>query len=352
MQIDETIGSLFYSCIDGKNNTFSYECMRLGMRSIINAQTLLPIMESLEVLFLQSNEQIQSVGIFTCHPLGHMAGEIAVQQGIAFADVVRTCDRRCDFGCTHGAFVAAMLTQPSFLDNVDGLCSEFEDSDVSRDLSSCAHAVGHGLDEVLSQDIVRALSYCDKMQGEGARHACGQGAIMDNLVGLPDRPRTTVVTQEEVMDFCGGLPGVYKKECFDSAGAYASKISKDEKEAKTFCDTVPSESKAPCIYSLGSVVYFLFRHDTKAMSDYCMSFEPGVQMSCLQGALDTSVGESDPFSYGRSVCEQLAADTRRQCFSFLGDRMRWAQGSVQADTACSALSPADTQACRAPYEHP
>jgi hypothetical protein len=357
-QITQTAGvsarvhELFALCANKKDRNFSYECMREGLQDMTSAQTLLPVMESLEALFLQSNEQIQSVGIFTCHPLGHMVGEIAIKKGMVFADVVRTCDRKCDFGCTHGAFVGELRKNSSFLSNITALCEQFENSDAQREMASCAHAVGHGLSEVISGDIARVLSYCDQMHGEGARHACGQGAIMDNLVGLPDRPREVVLTQEDLMNFCSGLPGAYKKECFDASGMYASKISKDEKAAQTFCDDVPNDSRLPCVYSLGSVVYFLFRHEAVSMREYCMSFEKDLQMSCLQGAIDTSVGESDPFSYGRSLCEALTGDARIECFSFLGDRLRWAQGNVQADTACSALLPADAQVCRVPYEHP
>lgn len=351
-QVQDAIEQMLYDCIEYEYNRFSYECMRRGLRLVIHPHVLQPVMEYLDELFLQSDERLQMAGIYTCHPLGHIVGEIAIEQGMVFADVVRTCDRRCDFGCTHGAFVGELRKNSSFLSNITALCEQFENSEAQREMASCAHAVGHGLSEVFSQDITRVLSYCDQMRGVGARHACGQGAIMDNLVGLPDRPRETVLTQEELMSFCSGLPGVYKKECFDASGMYASKISKDEKAAQTFCDDVPKDSRLPCVYSLGSVVYFLFRHEAVSMREYCMSFEKDLQMSCLQGAIDTSVGESDPFSYGRSLCEGFTGDARIECFSFLGDRMRWAQGNVQADTACSALLHADAQVCRVPYEHP
>lgn len=337
--------ALFQNCARD-TESFDYDCLRQGLTPLVTSDTLTLVITSLEEIFSSNSVSLQTHGALTCHPSGHMAGEIAVQKGIAFSQVTQLCDAACDYGCTHGAFVVTLRRDPAFLGKVGSLCDDFRSSGVSRQMSSCGHVVGHGLAEVFGVDTAAALGYCRQLDNESARHACGQGVMMEHLVGLPDRPKQTQLSLDTVLAFCRSLPSAYVRECFDGVGTYAGRVTQNVEQAKMICTRVPVESMDACVQSLGGVVYYHFRHEPEKMSAYCGSMGMSSLLFCIRGALETNAGERSRLTYGRALCETLTGEVRRDCFSYFVEQVGMAWGSRVREDTCDALNREDKPVCQ------
>lgn len=343
-EIEQNIVEIYEECAKTSGSTFNYPCVREKLYPLVTRVSLETIMEVMEKV-LQSNESLVKHGLYTCHPSGHVIGEIAMQKRIPFSDIVKQCGRLCDYGCAHGAFITQMKTSPFSRESINTFCEEYEGTQVLRDMTSCSHIVGHGLGEIYASDIEKSFPYCDGMRDNFSRHSCGQGVIMEHFVGLPDKPKLTPLTEESILSFCESLPGVYKDECYDTAGTYTAQIDSYTLGAKTICDKVPELSRQKCMYSLGSVTFFFYRSDSSRMLTFCKQFQGELELSCLKGAIETSVGETDAFTFGASICDKLQSNERDTCFSFFGDQMEWAKGAPYREQKCQTLSPVDAKAC-------
>lgn len=337
--------SAFLECAARSKDVFAYDCMRSNLDSLLGAFSVKEIAVALEEIFSSPAVTPEKYGSFTCHAVGHIVGELAIERGNDFVSASAECGRSCDYGCAHGALVAKVRDQEDFLGALGSFCNSYESSAIRREAVSCSHILGHGLGELLAGDARGAIVYCNKIREDGARNACGQGVIMEHFLGLPNEPRGKSLKLEEVLKFCKNLPGVYKKECYDNVGFYASRISKNETEALTICDQVPKDSKEACVFSLGSVVYFLHRNSPSDMNSYCNNFNETLKENCVQGAIETAVGEEDSFTYGKFLCETAGGDWRRECFSFLGDRLGWAKGVSYREKSCAQLPEEDKNSC-------
>ncbi len=338
------VRSLFALCARAEV-PFDYDCLRRGMLPLVTEDTLMDVLGVLQDVFAQPNVSLKTHGALTCHPSGHVAGEIAVEKGIEFSRVSTLCGAICDYGCVHGALVATLRHDHEFLAKVGSLCDAFRASETVRQMSACGHAVGHGLAEVFASDFPNALAYCDKFQNESVRSACGQGSMMEHLIGLPDRPKNMNLLLDDILSFCGGLAGRYKEECFDNVGTYAGHVTQDVFEAKNICTRVPSSSRMKCVQSLGGVVYYQFQHSPLALSAYCTSMGDAASLACILGAIDTSVGESRSMEYGRILCEQMRGTTQKRCFAYYGTQVASSWGSAVQKEKCSQLNNENASAC-------
>jgi len=316
------------------------------MKPLVSERTLDPIMRQLEAIFSSPNISLQSHGALTCHPSGHVVGEIAAQKGIPFSRITQQCGSSCDYGCSHGGLVTTLRQDPLFLENVKALCDKLTITGAGREISSCGHVVGHGLGELFANNVIKSLGYCDKLEDSSARHACGQGVMMEHLVGLPDRPKEGDLSIDAVLIFCGSLPDHYKKECFDAVGTYAGRVTQNVDQAKHVCEHVPVASVPSCTQSLGGVVYYQFRHDSAQMSEYCASMGQDLVLPCIRGAIDTNVGEKNRLDYGRALCEFMDGVSREACFTYFGMQVAMAWGSSVRSSICNTLSGEDALACQ------
>jgi hypothetical protein len=177
---EKQVFAVYTNCADQSKGSFEYACLRKNIHDLVDATTLAPLLEIFENI-LQSDNAFQKYGVYTCHPSAHVVGEIAMKKGISFSTIQTQCGRSCDYGCVHGAFVVSLSKAPITPESIRSFCSEYSDSEVRRDMTSCGHIVGHGLGELFAFDISKGLSLCDSMP-EIARHACGQGFIMQHFV--------------------------------------------------------------------------------------------------------------------------------------------------------------------------
>lgn len=170
---------------------------------------------------------------FFCHETAHAIGRSSLvvheeQIAAAFADGYDVCD----FGYYHGIIEAAAgsLTDDEFTAAVPNLCAELASVDRLFFLQ-CTHGLGHAAARRANNDMVRALEFCDAIEGspaypaellDGALNACGTGVTMEwfavaGAVGRADGEAVSPAV-ESLRDVCLAVPDKWAPECLEYVG--------------------------------------------------------------------------------------------------------------------------------------
>jgi hypothetical protein len=82
------------------------------------------------------------------------------------------------------------------------------------------------------------------------------------------------------------------------------------------------------------------------MYAYCSQFPNADRVSCIRGAIETSVGETEAMEFGRELCSlETNREQRAECFAFYGEQLEWAKGIEYRKDSCERLYALDHVAC-------
>ena len=313
----EKLISILNGC-QSRGGSMSYGCFRDRLAPLVKADHLGEIASSLETIFAQADPN--QYGVVSCHGSAHVLGEIAVSKGIEWKQIIKSCNRSCDYGCEHGAFSQLLREDRSFVDNLKDICAQFSDYDVSQykyETEGCYHIVGHSLGE-LYPDVALALNACGEFDMVWQRNNCAEGVLMDYFFGSTLSPAVFEGEEREIITFCNSLPQEYSQVCLENLGFYAYSIIPDKEKAAKTCLAIRENLQEPCFYSLGNRAFFALSESPEEAFRYC-SLTGTFINTCIKGVIEGDIAASKEAEFSLALCQLLGVKEQEECLRFLND---------------------------------
>jgi hypothetical protein len=268
-----------------------YYCYLKSIEQAIRANGLESMVEAFTQY--QGTEQGELLRGARCHSIGHLIGEVAVDEGIEPEILLRQCTTICpydmnsnvegvDLGCLNGASHAFLLSSQSVSQAQEYCATQSDDPEVE---AGCFHGVGHGIAELVQFNISDGLEKCNQLIGEEAQYQCGHAVLMEPLM-VEYAPLQTV--PEDMNSFCSTTPEIYQKSCYEFSGFLTFVRTADVFQATQTCSSVPSNYAKDCFFRLGEVATIRYGLKSTELADSCQAVQ-GLenQKACIEGIVST-----------------------------------------------------------------
>lgn len=321
----EFTSTLIYSCKEKTPKTESVKCLRGVVQQVLDRYKLADAIVALEA---SARQKYPESVVPKCHDEAHVLGELAGERTHDLGQVMLQCGRACGYGCIHGAVLGALRKDPTILDRLASICLPFISSNVSgQDYTACNHGLGHGFVEITERDSVKPFLLCDRLNADGAREQCATGGFMELFEPPFSLNEVTIALPKGFKVFCKSLPTNYQKMCFTRAGIYEYKKTEDVLKAQNVCEHLDIGLISECFTVLGSDLHFIFLGDVKKVWDACQTSNENKTISCLYGALDSSLVTDNSGELGIQLCQLATGRVNLLCLERLKERVERIHGS-------------------------
>jgi hypothetical protein len=317
-------------------NSLDYTCFKGGIRKSLNAGNLNLMMSTLEDVFSKQSGNSRPYGSLTCHGPAHAIGEVAFKKGITLTQVINSCDRKCDYGCLHGAFVTMIRNTPDFLNNYKAMCDQFQNNYIEKDLTSCYHILGHGIIDWVKGDVDRSIGLCKELESDSARTSCVQGVLMESLLGSDENSIPFDADKGDIVKYCSSLPADYSHLCYEMTGFYSYTLMTDKDRAANVCSEVPPHYQSNCFKNLGQRVFFEYTSSAEGIRNYC-GLLGKYRFNCILGAIESIVDFDPDLKLASVICDAEAGVNKEGCYKKLGDRIEYAYGKDKRVSFCNRV---------------
>ena len=194
-----------------------------------------------------------------CHETSHAIGRAALRTLGSVKVAFETGFDVCDFGYYHGIIEGAGgdRDDTAFRKLVPTLCADLATSSLIF-FEQCAHGLGHAAARRANNDMVKALSFCEELDGakllDDSRRGqallgCGTGVTMEWFAvrGLPTAsPEDYLPVVDNPREACVEVPERWMESCYEYIGNLASSADPvgSLTELAGWCET--SGMAAPC----------------------------------------------------------------------------------------------------------
>ncbi len=337
------IGDIVMSC-KGKQPVGEYiSCFKHAIRIPVKQLGIREVTESLAGEFSQEAHE-GSPGWVSCHDIGHMVGEIFVEEGGNVREGLAQCPQSCGFGCQHGVLFSAISKDPQFEERISSVCIQEEDGPPQQD-DACIHGIGHAVSELVGRDIEKARLYCERFSDDHQKRTCFSGVLME-IVGFPTAGREHLATTESWEQFCQQFPQLYMDQCFIDAGANAYGIHRDMAAAGSVCMSVPVDLRGDCVSSLGNIVYYTVDGSKVDYLGYCSLFPDAHRSHCYRGYIESDVISHPDAELSKELCLGLPERDRRDCLRMFGAKISYVYGHQAKDDVCLRMDNEYESSCR------
>lgn len=345
--LEERVVQILKDC-KGKSDTpnaLDATCAYKRLEKLVEKDTVDPIIAVLEKTFSEQESSVE-FGTTSCHNPAHIVGEIAYEKGMNFSDLLDVCSERCGFGCLHGGFIARFKeSSQDFLTGYKDICSNLEEP-TDRNIRSCWHIVGHGLNEFYRDDLEATNEKCMELPTEKARWHCFSGVRMEYLVGSPGNPSRIEYSAQNLLNFCEQFPVEFQDECYAEAPFYALKVAGDVDTSIEICKGLNLDriTRMKCASGAGAEYVTIYKNDPDSVYNYCLRHGEYFN-DCVWGALQVFSSEWDYLRNGARLCEIVNTGFRDQCFSYFGEGLEWWYDKEFRENICGELSEPEKNQC-------
>lgn len=246
------------------------------------------------------------------HSAAHLMGEVLYDtQGVSG---VLFCDQSFAFGCYHGFFSIAIVTEGlNLVTKLDAQCLSLD----KGKRSPCQHGIGHGVLQFLGYDhLNEALAECDRTERLGPMNGCPTGVFMEyNLRVLEDENGSLIATprpldQKDPYIPCESIPDRYRLSCYHELPSWWSTVLENNYAAVGELCTGISDPAilSGCLASVGGVIADRSGFDVTTVERECNTMSSNQYRNyCLIGAAQTFSWGEDTAPLASTICE-LADD--------------------------------------------
>jgi hypothetical protein len=245
------------------------------------------------------------------HELTHKLGELAVKkEGI---DGFGLCDSLLQFGCFHGAALAAVRingNSPNLIRELLEACKKN-----SKAPGSCFHGLGHAIIMIKQYDLMASYRECENILTGNDSYWCQDGASMENMSrSMAPAGLGKYGSEDDIYYPCNSIPKKYENVCVRNHVGYLYRMwGLDLVRAITFCKSsiFAEDTIKECIHILGSIIASDYVDNSENLIKKCQ-LAGTYQNSCIDGAV-TSHSMARLFDHAGKLCDTLKAPDYDAC---------------------------------------
>ena len=251
-----------------------------------------------------------------CHVLAHSLGHEAFKVYKTVAAASAHGDGTCWSGYYHGVYESYMsqFDDPKLLALMPTICKRPKSNPYSFDYYNCLHGLGHGVTIRFQQDLFKALSFCDALDGDWEQRSCYSGAFMQNIVVDGRMHKSAALKPEDPVYPCNAVGERFKSSCWLMQTSYILRVL-DYDYAKGFriCDGVESAYVSTCYRSMGRDISGNSHRDPGKVVDLCSLGRPALQGYCFAGAAKNAVFNDHGTPKADALCAIVPARYHGDC---------------------------------------
>ena len=245
------------------------------------------------------------------HALAHKFGELVIRkEGI---DGFGFCDTLLQFGCFHGAALAAVRVKgddPNLASELWEACKKN-----TKYPGSCLHGLGHAIMVIKQYDLLAAYGECKRILNGQEAFWCEDGVSMENI------SRSMATSELEpygkagnIYYPCDSVPKEFEAPCARNHVGYLQRQrGMDFKQTLSYCKSFSLQKTVEeCINVVGSLTEKEFFDNTESIVDQCRSAGKYNQF-CIEGAV-IAYSMSRQFDRAKTLCNTFHEEsTKREC---------------------------------------
>lgn len=253
-----------------------------------------------------------------CHPLMHVIGNEASRFYDTVSQAYLHGDSFCWSGYYHGVMegVIGRIGMKALPDHLNTMCADIPGKEAySFDYYNCVHGLGHGIMEVLGDELFKALAMCDTVQGSWEQQSCYGGVFMENIIRDTFYHDSKYLKEDDPMYPCNAVDVRYKEACYLGQTSYALQTNGyDFPAVFTLCSQIEDPFGAICYQSLGRDAANQGGHQAAATKSTCLlSQNPDAQANCVIGAVKEIISYYHADNQARDFCAILDEPHRATC---------------------------------------
>lgn len=233
------------------------------------------------------------------HDLSHKLGEIAIKElGL---DGFGRCDTFLNFGCFHGAALAAIRfhgEQPLLGEGLWEACRRS-----SPFPGNCLHGLGHAIMVIKQYNLLKAYEECERFLNSDESFWCQDGVTMENITrSMIDSESEPYGSDEDPYYPCNSIPQKYEAVCVrNHIGFLQRNFGFNLEEMVAFCLSFKEEqTRQECISMIGSQDAEVLYDDPEAVIEHCRKSGAYFRF-CIFGAV-TNFSMTKRFAYAEQLC--------------------------------------------------
>jgi len=247
------------------------------------------------------------------HELAHKLGMLAVEkEGLAGFG---SCDSLLQFGCFHGAALAAVRLKGNNPKLVRELWEGCRDK--ARLPGICLHGLGHAIMMIKQYDLLAAYDECEQiLDGQNNEFWCQDGVSMENINrSMASADLGAYGKKDDPYYPCNTIPRKFETVCVRNHIGYIYRFwGADFERAVGFCATFGTGKTAEeCTSILGSIIVTDYLNDQEGLLAKC-GIAGFYQQFCVEGAA-INHAMSRRFDQAEELCNTLDEPGKAVCLA-------------------------------------
>src|SRR5215210_3544022 len=266
----------------------TFGCYQRGFRALVSAQNPAVALDKLDAL-TKTDSYVQR----TCHPLAHEIGHLAYAKYKSITAAEGYARETCWSGFHHGVMESyiSQFDDRQLRARIDTLCKQDTNHPYSLAYYNCWHGLGHGLTIRFTQDVFKALAFCDVIQQSWERQSCYSGVFMQNIVANGSGMHKAVdLKPSDPIYPCDAVTKQQKPSCYLMQTSYVLQVEKwNLPVAFRICDGVESGYVGTCYRSMGRDISGAARLEPGKVVSQCALGAAAHRGECIAGAAANAV---------------------------------------------------------------
>lgn len=263
----------------------------------------------------------ESSEIFTnCHPYMHIIGQVASAFYPTVSEAYLHGDSFCWSGYYHGVlegvvFRIGLQKLPAEINNI---CADIPGkASYNFNYYNCVHGLGHGIMEVLGDDVFKSLATCDYLVGDWEQNSCYGGVFMENIIIFDHDGTSDFLKKSDPLYPCDAVNDRYKSACYLGQTSFALEISNyDFKSLFPLCAGLQEPYRDICNQSTGRDAANQAYHQAERTEATCwLAAVPNDRANCVIGAVKEIISYYHSDIQAKEFCSILDDANKSICAS-------------------------------------
>ena len=290
----------------------TYGCYARAFKVLVNAKDPGVALDELDAL-----SKTDTYVLRTCHPLAHEIGHLAYAKYKSVTVAEGYARETCWSGYHHGLMESyiSQFDDGQLRTRMSTICKQDPNHLYSLAYYNCWHGLGHGLTIRFTQDVFRALKFCDYVKQSWERQSCYSGVFMQNIVANGSGMHRAVdLTPSDPIYPCDAVTAQQKPSCYLMQTSYVLQVKNwNLPVAFKICDRVETGFVGTCYRSMGRDISGAALLDPGKIVTQCDLGATAHRAECIAGAAANAVYDRHARAKADELCALVRPADRAAC---------------------------------------